>query len=1051
MIAAANTTDSHIIAIAETKLNSIPPKAPGYTWITKNRQHQTGGGVALLIRDDIKNVASIVTDIEEHEQEICWVELKLKNRNLYVGVYYGKQEHSSREEIENQFSQLTTQVAKLKKKGEIILTGDFNAKLEIKRGETVQKMSPNGRALSDFTRNLDLEVISLKANRGLWTRVNRNNPLERSVIDYIIGTKEIAEAVEWIEIDEEGTIRIKGKKDSDHNTIALRTRLKIKEKPHKCSIWNVKNKEGWAKYNNEIKREYENNPPKSYDELEKMINKAMQRSIGKVTVTKGKVKKRENEATKRIRKEKKEAKKEFNIACKEKSSERKEKLDRYVQLQQQLKQEYAKLEAEQIENRIERIAKEGGVNSREFWRIRKQILKGSQIEYDVITEEGEKITDPEDSKEYVAKYFEQLYQAREGRKEYEKWTNLIKKVVSSLEIEQTKLPLEENFSMEELNSAIKALKKNKAAGPDKIPNEAIIEANEDTRRIYLDTMNRILKTQIIPDQWLKGNIIRLYKGKGKKGKCSNERGITLASNVGKLFERLVNNRTIKKITMTDAQAGGKKGTATADHSLVLKDLIKIGRDTKKQVYLVFLDVTKAYDKAWLDAIMFVLHKQGLKSRLWTIIKKLNEKLTATIYTKHGETRPIRIKDSIRQGGVLSVMQYALLIDEINKAIQKTGLGIKTNNNTDEESIACLLWMDDVVLVATEELEMQELLNITDRISKRYHIEFGRAKSQALKIGRSKNKPKLHLGDMPIDNTNKYKYLGEVINSKLNLDDHISQMKGKVEAAYQTVLAITEDRHFKHIKMKAVWKLVNTCILPIITYGSETWEMNKKETAQVNAILDSILKRILRVPPSTPREALYVETGLLDIKTIVDRKRIGQAIRLQRNRSKLVETMLTNETPGGWAEYTKEILAKYQIEPEVITGRKVSVNRKITNKVHILFKEYIEQSGITKSKVQHLLAGKIKWQVGTGAKYMYEMTRDNAETIFKARTRMLKVKNNYRGAFNDVTCRICNNDPETQQHILEECPGIHTSTENKVTPEDLFSEDIHQLEETCKKN
>ena len=40
-------------------------------------------------------------------------------------------------------------------------------------------------------------------------------------------------------------------------------------------------------------------------------------------------------------------------------------------------------------------------------------------------------------------------------------------------------------------------------------------------------------------EWEEGEIIRLYKGKGVKGKCSNERGITLASNVGKVYERII--------------------------------------------------------------------------------------------------------------------------------------------------------------------------------------------------------------------------------------------------------------------------------------------------------------------------------------------------------------------------------------------------------------------------------------------------------------------------------------------------------------------------------
>ena len=44
---------------------------------------------------------------------------------------------------------------------------------------------------------------------------------------------------------------------------------------------------------------------------------------------------------------------------------------------------------------------------------------------------------------------------------------------------------------------------------------------------------------------------------------------------------------------------------------------------------------------------------------WIITKKLNENLTARIQTNHGYTRKVEIKDSIRQGGILSVIQYAI--------------------------------------------------------------------------------------------------------------------------------------------------------------------------------------------------------------------------------------------------------------------------------------------------------------------------------------------------------------------------------------------------------
>ena len=221
--------------------------------------------------------------------------------------------------------------------------------------------------------------------------------------------------------------------------------------------------------------------------------------------------------------------------------------------------------------------------------------------------------------------------------------------------------------------------------------------------------------------------------------------------------------------------------------------------------------------------------------------------------KDGPTRQITITDSIRQGSVLSVTLYALMMDEINKDLtDNTELGIEIPGT--DTKIACLLWMDDVVLIETSEENAQKLLDQTDHTSKKYHIEFGMPKTKVQHIGRKKEKIELEIDGKPIDETDKYTYLGEVINKNMNLKDHIKNIGGKVEAAYQTIIAIAEDQNFKNIKMSCIWKLVKTCIIPIITYGSETWEPLKSEMKKLNQTLDKILKRILMTPEATPREA-----------------------------------------------------------------------------------------------------------------------------------------------------------------------------------------------------
>ena len=213
--------------------------------------------------------------------------------------------------------------------------------------------------------------------------------------------------------------------------------------------------------------------------------------------------------------------------------------------------------------------------------------------------------------------------------------------------------------------------------------------------------------------------------------------------------------------------------------------------------------------------------------MWLMVKKLNSNLKTTIMTKYGPTRKISIKDSIRQGGVLSVILYALMMDEINKELIAMEKGKLIPNS--QYRIPSLLWMDDVVLIENKTKNAQELLNVTDNVSKKYHVEFGMPKTKYLRASKKKEKIELKIGENVIEETDKYTYLGEINNKLMNLKDQIKSIEGKVEAAYQTMITIAEDREFKGIQMECIWQLVNTCIVPIILYGCETWEPNQQES------------------------------------------------------------------------------------------------------------------------------------------------------------------------------------------------------------------------------
>ena len=242
---------------------------------------------------------------------------------------------------------------------------------------------------------------------------------------------------------------------------------------------------------------------------------------------------------------------------------------------------------------------------------------------------------------------------------------------------------------------------------------------------------------------------------------------------------------------------------------------------------------------------------------------------------------------------------------------------------------------------------------------------------------------LNLGNMKIEKTAKYKYLGEIIHEKMSLEPNIKEAKCKAEGALQTILAIAGDPLLKGIQMETIWKLIETCIIPIITYGSETWETTKKENKETNQILDNILKRLLKVPNSTPREALYIETGLVDIEHIRKKLRIGMLQRLDKTKNNLIDQILQNQHEKAWATTTRLLSDDMKISIDATPPPSSHIIKKVTKEATINnFHSNIIATAMEKSKTKHLLDGIGIWTPCKRPKYMSTLNRDQASIISK---------------------------------------------------------------------
>ena len=140
------------------------------------------------------------------------------------------------------------------------------------------------------------------------------------------------------------------------------------------------------------------------------------------------------------------------------------------------------------------------------------------------------------------------------------------------------------------------MKLGKAAGCDGIETEHMVHAHPILVSILSALFNSMLHGYV-PDNFGRAIIIPLIKDKsGDSSSSSNYRGITMSSNISKLFEMCLLDLFGKYLTSSNLQFGFKKGVGCTDGIYALQSVVDFYTEHGSTVNLCLLDMSKAFDK-----------------------------------------------------------------------------------------------------------------------------------------------------------------------------------------------------------------------------------------------------------------------------------------------------------------------------------------------------------------------------------------------------------------------------------------------------------------------
>ena len=516
------------------------------------------------------------------------------------------------------------------------------------------------------------------------------------------------------------------------------------------------------------------------------------------------------------------------------------------------------------------------------------------------------------------------------------------------------------------------------------------------------------------------------------------------------MDTLLDRRIQSVVPFTQAQGGGKKGASTCDHLFIMRAIIDISIKEKRETFLTFYDVTKAYDNADNSDMLAVLWEKGFKGKAWRLLKNMTDNLKAVAKTNFGPTRTIEMEIGGRQGSSLTGRLFAKLMDMISEEFQEAGDGFQLSP---EFLISVLLWVDDVITLAEGEDNQELVLQKINDFAIRHKIKWGQSKCNVMRVGRhTSEKREWKLGDLTIQESSSYKYLGDIISNDGKNSMNLEDRKHKLRAKSILLNSIASSDILRLIETYSLMEFHEKVNIPSLLTNCEAWNLLKGEAVELERIEIQTLKHLFDLPIHTPTPAIIFSFGLLYTNQRVHQKQLVYLHKILKKYDghwpKTTLEILERKNLG-WSKKIKETLEEYELPTEYSTLKTIPratwirmVTEKIEqrNTLRLIDDCHKKENGtsIPKTKTSTMLKSINDPDYKRGMQsILSQLNRQECKTLLIARYKMLECGQNFKGSRSEI-CSLCN-VIDDENHVLNHCKKYESIRES---PSDITFEDVH---------
>jgi hypothetical protein len=350
--------------------------------------------------------------------------------------------------------------------------------------------------------------------------------------------------------------------------------------------------------------------------------------------------------------------------------------------------------------------------------------------------------------------------------------------------------------------------------------------------------------------------------------------------------------------ISKTQAGFRRDSGTRNQVLNLKLIAGKAYEYNTPLFCCFIDYSKAFDCVDFSKLWTSMLTLGVPRYLVSTLASLYEGQRALIETPVGRSNALCIGRGVRQGCPMSPTLFNLY----SEVIMRQALdGWKGGFCVGGQKISDLRYADDVVLIATSEEQLQQLVDRVATVSAAFGLRLNSKKTEVMVFARTPVQANVQHHGEPLKQVTDFTYLGCVFNSN---NDQAKEIRRRITLAKSAAGKLGDIWKGKSIPLDLKRSLMEMMIWSIMSYGSETWIYNKDVLRKILTFETWCYRRILRISwtERVTNEEVYRRIGSQPkLSTQLLQRRLGffgHTVRKDGLTLQLIEGRVNGKRPRG---------------------------------------------------------------------------------------------------------------------------------------------------------